>query len=150
MYEFVETTSDHIDLLAENMRPEECEELEALTVFDIPAFLKWNLSQSVECWTCFYDGELVAVGGCKKGGSLVDSYVVPWMGTTPLVNEHKKDFLTCTKLAIKHWTAKYKNLQGVVDVRHTKSIRWAKWLGFTVFPQKVYNGVTYNKIELRA
>jgi len=77
------------------------------------------------------DGQPKAFAGCAPLG-LLGSVGVPWLITTEDAPQHWRRFLRMSCVIMRRFVASYDRLQNRVDVDNTASIRWLKWLGFTV------------------
>jgi hypothetical protein len=150
IYSFPRTTEDHIELLVENMREDDYRELDAIAFSKHEAIVRDSCERSLECWSCFAPGGLVAIFGVVPQ-SLVSEAVVPWILTTKVAEKHKKDFYRASKIAVDFWLKKYGVLENYIDARYERSLRWAEKLGFTIHPAIPYGayGLPFHKATRR-
>jgi hypothetical protein len=87
------------------------------------------------CLVAFIDDQPLAIGG------LADSHNadigVPWMLCTNLIYSHRRAFLQMTQDVCARMRSEKPILSNYVAAANRDSIRWLKWLGFTVQPDAV-------------
>lgn len=66
--------------------------------------------------------------------TLMDNVGIPWLLGTPEIRKHPRPFLNLSKhwIDAAMWSYSYERLENWVDVRHTRAVKWLKWLGFTI------------------
>jgi len=83
------------------------------------------------------DGKLVALMGIVPVG-LLTGEGCPWMLGTEELKKHGKIFVAFSKPTMISAAKPYTTLRNYVDVRNKQSIRWLKWLGFTIKSPVIY------------
>lgn len=59
----------------------------------------------------------------------------PWMlGSQRLMDVHKRTFILGSRQVVARMQAEFTSLENYVDARNIASIRWLRWLGFTIHP----------------
>ncbi len=96
--------------------------------------LSWVNSEKMR-WTVWYGDQVACVLGCagEKG-----KFGVPWLLGTDLSKKVKKAFLNEIKDCLRIMLKEYRFLINYVHPQNKQSIRWLKWLGFTVVPPKPF------------
>lgn len=133
MHRYLEPTEDLIRIVAENMRQDDIEEVWAShrsLPFDA-LMTSWklsNLSSIVEI-----NGELCAMFGVRKM-DVLSGRGVPWMLSTNhlVVPANAREFLKGTKSIVAEMLDACPLLQNYVYTKNRLSIRWLKWIGFTI------------------
>lgn len=127
----VKPTPAHVHTIAANMRDEDAAEvwashrhtpLEAMT----SGFELSDLSVVVEV-----DGAPIAMTGLVKG-SLLTGHGVPWLLSSREALAHRREFLLQSPPIIEQMLSVCPRLSNYVHAENRLSIRWLKWLGFTV------------------
>ena|SRR5882672_5939566 len=80
-----------------------------------------------------YSGLADASVACMWGISFpmpIGCYPRLWLLTTPLVEEHKIEFLRESRRFVAWAKAEFGPIEGCVDRTNVISARWLKWLGF--------------------
>lgn len=85
---------------------------------------KRSLAVSVE-------GKLLYIIGIVKPTLLSDKGI-PWLLGTNEIKRHKKVFMRSTYELLKETMAECRELENYVDARNTDSIKWLKFMGFTL------------------
>lgn len=133
MYERVQVTDDMAAYVAAHMQPEDVASVYALCHLDPQAAIQYSLRTAISSEAWLVDGVPIAISGVGLP-DLLSSFVCPWMlGTTDLI-KHPRFVLTSSRQWTAETLAKYGWLRNCVDARHTRSIRWLKHLGFTIYP----------------
>lgn len=90
-------------------------------------------------WVLVYDDEIVAVFGISEANNYDGSvFGIPWFLASDRVNkERTKYFLKASKKFVKTILPRYyPSFANFVCSTNTKSIKWLRWLGFTVESDK--------------
>lgn len=66
--------------------------------------------------------------------SVLSDVGAPWLVGTAALERHAVPFLRRNRGFIAQWRGLYARLENMVDARHTVSVRWLGWLGFTLDP----------------
>jgi hypothetical protein len=123
------STQDDVDYLANNLRPEDREEVLAShgSAQDV---LQLGFDESDECWTIVVtDTEEIA--GMYGVGTLDNGVGVPWLLTAPALEKVYMPFLRQSKQWVKEINKKYPVLTNAVDEDYKVSIKWLQFVGFT-------------------
>lgn len=136
----IEARYRHVrQMLDAGLRPADLQEIEAGTDLGVETVLVRSWLYSEKRWVLITDGHPCAMWGVapwptdKTVGS-------PWLLATPEFSNHKLTFIKNTKNFVTDMARSYSRLANFVDVRHSESIRWLKWAGFTVAVSPVQFG----------
>jgi hypothetical protein len=150
MYEFIPATEDHVQPLIDNINPDIAREMKLLKDIPLKKSVSSCISRSSEAWTALYNGEVICIFGirCK---SLLSRTAYPWLLTTNLVKDHKRNFLKGAKISINKWLESYDVLENYIPAGLDKLVRWVEWAGFVVEPSKPVGqkGRFLHRIEMR-
>jgi hypothetical protein len=92
---------------------------------------------SEACWVGMIDDLPVCVFGVVRWSSL-SLNGTPWLLATDDFNEEGLAIVKASKAYSNLMKKRFHLLQNFVDVRQEKSIRWLKWLGFTIEPAEPF------------
>jgi hypothetical protein len=127
--------------MAPHLRPADAAEVYATSGRTAEAALLAALRRSTQAWTCLIDPSAgsgqVAEPVCMWGVgpiSLVAGRGCPWLLGTEVVEWHPMTFLRQSRAFLREMLQTYSELENHVDARNLLSIRWLKWLGFTIEP----------------
>lgn len=143
-------TSADIDFIVENIREEDVIEVKAAggksireCITDIP-----NLEEN--SWVWEYDQKPVCIFGVNPFGRPGEGLI--WMLATTLFDDHFMVFAVACKSVVEDMVRPFKYVFNYVYVENRKSIRWLKWLGFTVRePEPVgVNGAMFCRFEMES
>lgn len=87
---------------------------------------------------CLINGELACVFGVAPLRGLLGKQAAPWMLGTPLIDKHPSVLISESRKYVARMLSQYPHLFNCVDARNKRSIRWLKWLGFTIHPAAPY------------
>jgi hypothetical protein len=143
-------TDEHIKELSETMQKEDKDSIEALTNKSIYESLKASVDNSIESTVWLVDNKVAAIIGISQTGLLSDK-ACPWCICSDEIKKFPKLFLRGSWIWTQAALKRYKWLENIVDARHKRSIRWLKWLGFTIYPAVPVgpNGMLFHKDELK-
>ncbi len=130
-YTVVPTELSHIEELSHTMRSADVRECWAANHYAPYDALKHSLYHTNRPLTGLYNGSVMCIWGVGKITHL-SKEGIPWMLTSNLVDTHYREFLMRGKSLIIDMKKEAVILLNMVDARNRKSIRWLKWLGFTV------------------
>lgn len=120
-----------IDYVAAHMREADKIELKATGLYDPKEALELSLEKSSHAWTAFHCGNPHIMWGVVPA-SIMTRDGICWMLST----EHaEKDWMLWVRLvrpSLHQMLDEYPTLFNFVDSRNTKTLRWAKWVGFRV------------------
>jgi len=149
--EIVIANRDHLDAVADCLRPADRQEIWAATLATPHEALDISLSFSTLAWTGLIDGVPFVMFGvaaaspwCRHG--------IPWLLSGPQIEIHRTAALRLCRRYIKEIAEQHPILANFVDARNRTSIRWLKWLGFTVKPAIPYGpfNLLFHPFEMRS
>jgi hypothetical protein len=111
------------------LRDSDLEELKACCSQSPEEQLKETWESSDMRWTIWAGGKVAGVFGCK---GQVGKFGVPWMLGSKLTEKIRKVFIVDAKDYVEIMLERYKFLINYVHVDNKQSIRWLKWIGYTV------------------
>jgi hypothetical protein len=117
--------------LAPNLRAADREEVEALSGRDPMDVLVASVEQSSSAWAGLANGNLVCLFGVVPA-TLIGVTGVPWLLGSNDVCAYSRQFLRRNRAYVHEMLQEYPILRNVVDERNSVSIRWLRWLGFTM------------------
>lgn len=136
-YQIVEATPEHALELAENMNPPDAAEVwAAMHSTPLEALLR-SMRVSRDTTTGLVDGRVLAMFGVAPTTAL-STVGSPWLLGSREVPQHRRAFMLASREYIRQITPMYAMLENYVDARYTASIRWIRWLGFTVDEAKPF------------
>jgi hypothetical protein len=133
MKEVVPVQEEHILELAETMQKEDKNSIWALSHLSPEQGLRHSLRNAVQSNTWLVNGEVGAIYGISKPHLLSDS-ACAWMLGSGVIMHYPKYFMEGSRDWVHDAVDRYGILRNFVDARHKRSIRWLKWLGFTLHP----------------
>ena len=126
----VPATMDHARAI--RLRPGDAREVAAHGLEKEQA-LRHSLARSLWADAYLADGEVAAILGGGKASLLGDVFT-PWLITGLPVDRHRKDFLRLTRARLGELRREYPQMENWIHAPYAESLRWARWLGFTVDP----------------
>ena len=145
---FLPVTPEHIQHVATNMRQADVDEVKAFGREPLESLTTGvRLSDLSMCLEI--DGDICCILGLVKV-SMVNSIGVPWMLGTHAIMDHKREFMKQSQIVLQHVLAESNELYNYVHDQNRVSIRWLKWLGFTIEePQPSgINGELFHKFRM--
>lgn len=136
-YEMRIATDEDAISLALRMRQADVDEVWASHHMAPLQALRASMAGSRDTRVGTADGFVICMFGVGGGTILVNSGT-PWMLSSVELPEHAMRFLAGSREVIDEMYSKYDYLANHVDARNTLSIRWLKWLGFTVREPKPF------------
>jgi hypothetical protein len=106
-----------------------------------------EISQKNSVTVALADGVPVAFWGFKQMNWLLQS-ATPWLLATKHINKCKKSFVQASKRYFNQFTNRYKYLENYVLAENIWSIRWLKWLGFSVDKPKDIKGFQWRRFHM--
>jgi hypothetical protein len=147
--EIREVEEGDIDLLVDNMREHDVQEVNAATNMGIENAVKTSVKLSSYSKTGLVNDELVCMWGvCPI--SLISGSGSPWMLGTDLIEEKQRIFLRRSKPWLDDIRKDYRYLENFVDARNVMSVKWLKWLGFEMDEAEPYgiHGEPFHKFTM--
>lgn len=144
------TENDAIQL-ARSLRQADKDELAALSNRSHEMTLRISIQMCPEPITVLADDEIAAIFGVGYS-SILSLIGIPWLLGSEVMNRLDKPLLSVSRAVIEHWRTKHQTMINYVSADHHQSIRWLKWLGFTVHPAEPYGdfGNLFHKFEMRS
>ncbi len=124
----------HILPLAAGMRQGDIDEVWATGHYTPGEALRSSMYASELVWTALRRGEPIAMFGVAFAGSILSDKGAPWLLGTDAVWAERRALLRLTPHYVDLMQGRFPFLCNYVDSRHTQSIRWLKWCGFTILP----------------
>jgi hypothetical protein len=128
--EVVPATMEHARAIV--LRPGDAREIAAHGVTQEEG-LRLSLERSLWADAYLAAGEVAAILGCGSN-CLLGGYATPWLITGMPVDRHRKEFLRLTKARIEELRTEHPVMVNWIHAPYVESLRWARWLGFTVEP----------------
>ena len=130
------TTQKDIEELSSKLRKSDIEEVLASHNFAPKEAVSVSVELSTHSYAVRVNNALVMIYGVsmlhdKNGAS-------PWMLATDELQKHAIKFYRITKKHVDEMYKQYGYLENYVDARNALSIRWLKWLGFTIHKAEPY------------
>lgn len=148
--EFVPPTDELVRSIAADMRPADVAEVWAAShSTPLQALMKgWRESDYVTVATC--EGQPLVMFGLVKRG-ILSSAGVPWMLGAQVSLKHRREFLNRSPAVIDEMLTICPNLYNMVHSKNRDSIRWLKWLGFTIDDPVVHGreGELFHKFHMQ-
>ncbi len=130
-YQVVPTELSHMEELSHTMRSADVRECWAANHYAPYDALKHSLYHTTRPKTGLHNDKVICIWGVGKITHL-SKEGIPWMLTSNLVNTHYREFLRRGPELVSDMKKEAVILINTVDTRNKRSIRWLKWLGFTV------------------
>jgi hypothetical protein len=128
---FKKPTNKAIQFIADNMREEDVNEVWASGKYTPIEALELSLKHSKKSMVVYADDIPIAALGVVSRDFL-SGVGVPWLLSAEQALKHKRYFLELAPPIIKEMLMTYSKLVNHVHVENKLSIRWLKWLGFTI------------------
>lgn len=126
----VATLDDCVEL-AENLRPADRQEAQALYGDHIAEALIQAQQQSPLCLAIWAQQQLIALAGLTCP-TFLSNQAAPWLLATPAIEQHWLAITRLVKRVLPHFLKLYPQLANVVHAEHTQSQRWLRRLGFNI------------------
>lgn len=135
-------------LLAAQMR--ECDRIEVLAsgAKSVESAVIQSVQMSLQAYSFWCDGDLVCIAGVSSK-SLLGGVGVPWALGTGLMDRMPRQVLHYSPRMLAVMMGEFAELVNYVHAENRRSIRWLKWLGFTVDPaQQLKNGEWFCRFSI--
>ena len=130
MIDVVQAEPGHIAVLAAAMRQAERDECAAYGLTPLEG-MRYAFDHAALAWTGRADGEPVCMFGVSAA-ALVAPEGRPWLLSTDGILPHQHAFLRRNRAYVGTMLQAFPRLADWVDARNAVSIRWLRWLGFTI------------------
>lgn len=131
MVKFVKSNRKLIERVAADMRQADIDEVWASHRHAPLESLTGAVSSSDYHAIVTFEGEPIAALGLRVG-SYLSGEGVPWLLSTNAALKHKREFLTNTESVVSSMLDITPRLVNYVHADNKLSIRWLKWIGFTI------------------
>lgn len=131
MLTLVPATSAHAEQMAPLLRAADVAEITIMFGPDPAEMLRHGIEQSSQAYAAVEDGVPFAIGGVVPVDMMAGTGA-PWMLGTAGVGRNPRWFLNTSRERLAAAFETYAMLQNYCDPRYTASIRWLRWLGFTI------------------
>lgn len=128
---------DDAAVMAPRLRSVDVEEIKASSGANPLESLSRAVIISDHCRTGLANGEIVLMFGTVRHCLLGDNASI-WMLATDALAQHSTKFLRECTNEIVSISKDYGIIENWCDARNGVTLRWLKWLGFTIEPQKPY------------
>lgn len=118
---------NEVNRVIQNMRLFDPSVLEEIVEPEIP--MRMAVRRSSALWAAVVDDRAIALAGIYTQ-SVLDGNAYIWLVTTPEVENHQFIFARQTQIFIRNIAKDYRTINGHVDAKYERSIKWLKWLGF--------------------
>lgn len=151
IYSLAPATPADLERIAANMDPADAAEVWATAHLTPAQALTASAAASRDPVVGRVDGEPICAFGVGQR-TVLDDIGVPWLLGTPEIRKHKRVFLRVSKSWIERKKRDFTTLENFVDSRHTRAVKWLRWLGFTIEPARPYgpDGVPFHHFHMRA
>lgn len=127
----VPATVEHAQAIAPLLRAADLDEIRIMFGPDPVEMLAHGIEHSSEAYAALEDGVPFAIGGVVPA-NMIAGTGRPWMLGTPGVGRNPRWFLKTSRESLARAFETYATLQNYCDARYAASIRWLRWLGFTI------------------
>lgn len=131
---FAPATRAHAEALARTMCREDVEEVLAGGAPSALASLELSLAVSELAVTMLLDGQVAAMFGVQplEGKTLLGELTrgIVWALTAEVTRRHPRAYMEHSKAVVKVLLDYCPDLRNLIDARHTRALRWARWMGF--------------------
>lgn len=145
----VPASAAHVRTIARRMRQADRDEVFAASGRSPVSALTFSLRKSSHAWTAIIDGVPEVMFGVGDLNVLA-GVGAPWLLGTDAVERHYVAFLRRSVGFRDQLLRRYAVLKNYVDVRNRASIRWLRWLGFTLSDPVEFRGHEFRLFELRS
>lgn len=130
-YAIVPATAEHAAECAANMRDEDRAEVLAMSGHSPEQAVAASIERSEDVWAAMVDGKVLCLFGVGRA-TLISDLSCPWMLSTNELPRHARQFARHSKGVVAYWRERHPHLMNAVDARYQTSLRWLRWLGFTI------------------
>ncbi|WP_421930037.1 hypothetical protein [Nitratireductor rhodophyticola] len=145
----VPASAEHIGTIAKRMRRQDRDEVMAASGKMPREALEFSLLKSTIAYTGTVDGRPEVMFGAGDI-NILNGIAAPWLLGTKAVERHHVAFLRHSVEWRDQLLRRYSILRNFVDDRNHVSIRWLRWLGFTLSDPVMMNGHAFRLFELRS
>ena len=129
--EIVPATQAHVDAVTKWLRPSDLDEIQALSRHSPAYEVQRAVALSRRPLAVTYEGNPLCVFGVIDT-NIIAGHGSPWMLGTIWMSQTVLPFLRGSMGVVDRMKADYNYLFNFVDARNTLTVRWLKWLGFSM------------------
>jgi len=129
----VPATPTQAAALAPRLRRADADEVWAAARLTPEEAPRQSLALSLRAWAGLADDEVMCLFGLAPL-SLLTGWGAPWLLGADGLERHANAFLRRNRAMVADMRALCPRLENRVDARNAVSIRWLRWLGFTLHP----------------
>jgi len=146
---YVEPNADLLKYVADNMRQADALECKLLSDLTPIQALTRGAEMSDYCSVVVIDGEPCAVVGLVVLNHL-GGVGVPWLLATHGALKNRRIFINRCKQGVEDMRTVCPNLMNFVHADNKLSVRWLRWMGFTIEPSTPMgpNGAHFHKFHI--
>ena len=144
----VRARAEDIEPIAADMRPADAAEVLACSGRTPEQALRASWMASRWAFTVIGDVPVAMFGVADWG----DGGGSPWLLATPrLLSDHRSDFAKGSRGVMFGMQESFTYLENYVDARNIDSVRWLRWLGFTIHPAAPHGvaGLPFHRFNWR-
>lgn len=140
----------HVERLAVTMQTADVDAVWALGHLSPFEALDLSVKHSTKVFTWLHEGDVGCIVGYSANNPLAYK-ACPWLLASPLVHCSPRYFLRASRSFLDSLLAKHELLTNVIDARHTRSLKWIKWCGATLYPATAMGpeGLPFIRHEIR-
>lgn len=128
----------HAEMILESLRDDSALDMQ-ISGWDNNIALKRAIEMSRHSWAGFYDGQIACICGVESR-NLIDDQAYLWLLTTNIVEKHYFLFVRYSQIFVQELiTHNYNHINGFVRPEFDRSIKWLRFLGFTVETEKMFS-----------
>ncbi|MDA8231570.1 MAG: hypothetical protein M0006_09550 [Magnetospirillum sp.] len=148
--EVIPATAAHAAAIAPILRAADREEVRAACGLAPEEALRLSLATSPLAWTGMAAGSPVCLFGAASPG-LLGGPGRPWLLATDALVRHSAAFLRRNRAYVAAMLDEFGHLANHVDARNSVSVRWLRWLGFTLEPARPFGpyGLPFHPFHMR-
>ena len=137
--DFVPLRPEHA-AIAPYLRQQDIDEIHAACDWPVDAAIAYSIAHSEKGFTALIDEVPCAIFGVNNG--------IIWLVATDEIARHPVAFFRHSRKIFNKLKEGYTLLENYVHVSNTLSIRWLRWLGFTIeTPRNGFHHVFYTNKE---
>ena len=125
--DFVPLRPEHA-AISPHLRQQDIDEIHAACDWPVEAAVAFSIAHSEKGFTALLDGIPCAVFGVNNG--------IIWLVATDEITTHPVAFFRHSRRIFNNLKEGYSLLENYVHVSNTLSIRWLRWLGFSIEPPR--------------
>lgn len=140
----------HVERLSITMQKEDVDAVWGLNHLSPKEALIMSLAASMKSFTWLHCGDVGCIWGYGAASPLAP-VACPWLLASPLVHKSPRYFLRASRQFYSNLLDRHDVLTNVIDARHTRSLKWIKWCGATVYPATPMGpeGLPFHRHETR-